>query len=60
MARYVWVVKAYSPRDGGWVRWFKGFDNEREAWEAVEMFWSLAVLSGDYETVDIVKTIAFH
>ena len=60
MARYVWVVKAYSPRDGGWVRWFKNFANERDAWMAVEMFWSLAVLSDDYETVDIVKTIAFH
>ena len=59
MAHFVWVVRVLSPRDGGWVRMFRYFPSEELAWSCVQAFWRLLVLSGDYITVDVVKTIAF-
>ena len=59
MAHYTWVVKALSPRDGGWVRTIGSFRGEHDAWEAIEYFWLHMVLAGDYLTVTVVKTIAF-
>ena len=59
-ARYVWIVIALSPRDGGWVRMFGKFRTENDAWRAVHWFLPLMELAGDYVSVDVVKTISFH
>ena len=60
MPRYVWIVLAFSPRDGGWVRIFEQFNVQRKAWQAVIFFWPVMVLSGDYETMEVKRTIAFR
>lgn len=52
------VVKAFRVRDGDWVRFAGQFDSERLAWEWVTVFWVLMVLSQDYVTVNVVRTIA--
>ena len=59
MAHFVWVIRAYSPRDGGWVLFLGHFPREEDAWNAVTLFWDLMVEASDYVTVDVVKTIAF-
>ena len=59
MARYVWVVRALSPRDGGWVRMGEYFPTEQAGWEYIELFWVMFVLAGDYITLDVVRTIRF-
>ena len=54
MAHYIWIVKAYSPRDGGWVRMHFLYDfflNEEDGWKAVEMLWPLMERAGDYTSV---------
>ena len=59
MSRYIFIVRALSPRDGGWVRLFFGeFDCEEDAWKSVILMWDLMVCSGDYTTVDVVRTIS--
>ena len=56
MAKYVYVVYAESPRDGGFVRIFGHFQVEKLAWEAVEFVeWT-----GDYIGVEVRRTIAFR
>ncbi len=60
MAKYVYVVYAESPRDGGFVRIFGHFQTEKLAWEAVEFVWDLMVLAGDYIGVEVRRTIAFR
>ena len=60
MARYVWITKGFSPRDGGWVRFGGGWRNEEDAWQSVQLLWPLIVLSADYVTVDVVRTIKFR
>ena len=69
MPRYAFIVKALSPRDGGWVRlgsygaggaggpWY--FETEEEGWQWIEFLWPLMVLSGDYVTVTVERTIRF-
>ena len=59
MARYVYRLKAFSPRDGGWVLWFRQFRTREAAWVWAIKMWDLAVLSGDYITLDVVRTVAF-
>ena len=59
MARFAWVIKALSPRDGGWVHVFGDFKNEEMAWTAIQMFCDLMVAAGDYVTINVVKTIRF-
>jgi hypothetical protein len=59
MARYVFVVRALSPRDGGWVRIGGHCPSERLALEFIELFWGLLVDHGDFVAVEIVRTIAF-
>ena len=59
MAHFIWIVKAFSPRDGGWVRMFGAFRSEEAAWTAVTLFWDMMVRAGDYQTIKVVKTIAF-
>ena len=59
----MFIIKAWSPRDGGWVRFlpegFSNFKSEEIAWEAIQFFWHMMVLAGDYVTVDVVRTTAF-
>ena len=59
MARYVYVVRALSQRDGGWARVFGYFRSERLAWLAVRLIWSMMLLSEDYVTLEVLLTIAF-
>ena len=65
MARFVWIVLALSPRDGGWQRlgvpgpFPRHFPTQEMAWEFVELMWDLFVEAGDYVTIDVRKTIAF-
>ena len=60
MAQVVFVVRALSPRDGGWKRVFRQFRTGEEAWLAVTQFWPLMVLSGDYVTVEVLRTVSFR
>ena len=57
--RFVYVVRAFSPRDGGWVRHGNHWKDEEAAWTFVTLMWPLLVLADDYVTVEVVKTIAF-
>ena len=62
MPFYAFVVLAFSPRDGGWVRVdliAPYFLSEEDAWNAVILFWELMVLHGDYITVDVRRTVIF-
>ena len=61
MPHYMFIIKALSPRDGGWVRFLpdSNFKSEEIAWEAIQIFWHMMVVAGDYVTVDVVRTIAF-
>ena len=60
MARLVWIVLAYSPQDGGWVRMGGHFRSRETGWQFVELMWELMIHAGDYETVDVKKTIALY
>ena len=60
MARMVWIIRALSPRDGGWVRCFGRFPSQELAWGLVEFMWEMIVNAGDYETIEVVRTIAFQ
>ena len=60
MARLVWIVLAYSPRDGGWVRMGGHFRSRETGWQFVELMWELMIHAGYYETVDVKKTIALY
>ena len=59
MPKYVWCIRALSPRDGGWVRLHGHFPSEDLAWQWVIFQWPLMVLANDYVTVDVFKTIKF-
>jgi len=59
MSRYIFIVRALSPRDGGWVRLFFGrYFRMEDGWKSVILMWDLMVGSGDYTTVDVVRTIS--
>jgi hypothetical protein len=60
MAHYAWIVKAFSPRDGGWVRLLSSWPSETDAWQFVQMTWAMMVEAGDYESLDVCKTILFR
>ena len=60
MARYAFIVKALSPRDGGWVRWHGYWKTQEDAWEHVQLLWPLIVLSRDYANVTVQRTIVFN
>ena len=60
MAMYVWYVQAFSPRDGGWVRWFGHFRSEEMAWLMVTMLWEMIVDAGDYETIEVRRTLTWR
>ena len=59
MPHYAFIVKALSPRDGGWVRWHGYWHKEEDAWNFVRLLSPLIVLSGDYVTIDVQRTIVF-
>ncbi len=62
MARYTWIVRAYSPRDGGWVRLFGYFPSAAMAGEASVLFAPLYMQDDacDYEGIEVKRTIRFH
>jgi hypothetical protein len=59
MPRYAFIVKTLSPRDGGWVRLGGYYQTEVDAWQFYCLFSPLMVLSGDYITVVVERTIVF-
>ena len=59
MARYRFIVRVLSPRDGGWVRVLGHFRTEAAAWEGIFLFWDMLQLAGDYVAVEVVRTIKF-
>mgnify|MGYP006065012377 CR=1 FL=1 len=58
----VWIVRAWSPRDGGWVRTLVGFTfrSEEQAFDGVALFMPLIDLAGDYTDIEVVRTIRFR
>ena len=60
MPRYVYVVKAFSARDGGWVRWGHHCPSEAVALGMIAFFEGLAELSGDYSGFRVIKLVAFR
>jgi len=60
MPRYAFIVKALSPRDGGWVRLGGYHHTELDAVDFLgQLFIPLIVNSGDYTKVKVVRTIVF-
>jgi len=59
MPRYAFIVKALSPRDGGWVRLGGYFPTELDGWQFFRAIFPLIVLSGDYTAVKVERTIVF-
>ena len=58
MVCYAYIVCAFSPRDGGWVR-HDTLSSETLGWQYIELFWEMLASTGDYVTLDVKKTIAF-
>ena len=59
MARYIWIVMAWSPRDGGWVYVLGSFRNKQLAFEAVYRFMPLLLPQG-YPVIAVFPRIAFR
>ena len=59
MASYRWIIRAWSPRDGGWVRTFGYFKTEQDAWDCISHFLLLIQLHGDIEEFHVKRTIRF-
>jgi hypothetical protein len=57
-SHYVWKVRAFC--DGEWVGLFNTFPDSESAWTAVEVMWDMMVQAGDYDTVEVIRTIAFR
>jgi hypothetical protein len=57
-SHYVWKVRAFC--DGEWVGLFNAFPDSESAWTAVVIFWDMLVDAGDYDTVEVIRTIAFR
>ena len=57
-SHYVWKVRAFC--DGEWVGLFNTFPDSESAWTAVVVFWDMMVDAGDYDTVEVIRTIAFR
>lgn len=58
MERCVWIGEAYSPRDGGWVRWGCHFHSFALALEFLRAFEPL-IDYRDYFGFRVLRTIAF-
>jgi len=59
MPRYAFIVKALSPRDGGWVRLGGYYQTEEDGWQFYCLFFPLMVSSCDYTAVTVERTIVF-
>ena len=60
MPHYVWIVRAHSPRDGGWVRVLGRWRSQADAVAAVGLFIPMMAATGDYGEVEVRKTISFR
>ena len=60
MPHYVWIVRAHSPRDGGWVRVLGSWRSEALAVAALGLFTPMMAATGDYGEVEVRKTICFR
>ena len=59
MPCYRYIIKAWSPRDGGWVRLCGYFKTEQDAWDLIDVLIPLLQLHGDIEGFNVVRTIRF-
>ena len=59
MPRYTWIVRAWSWRDGGWIRLFGYFTTEQLARDCIDLFLPMLGLHGDMEALEVVRTIRF-
>ena len=57
MPRYAFIVKALD--DEGWVRLGGYYQTEEDGWQFYCHIFPLMVLSGDYITVVVERTIVF-
>ncbi len=60
MPHFAYVVRALSPRDGGWVRWSGYHKSEEQAWKIIILLWDMRVMAGDYTTLEVKKTIVLR
>ena len=56
MPCYCYIIKAWSPRDGGWMRLFGYFKTEQDAWDVI---YFLTPFILDFEGFNVVRTIKF-
>ena len=56
MPCYCYIIKAWSPRDGGWMRLFGYFKTEQDAWDVI---YFLTPFILDFEGFNVVQTIKF-
>ena len=59
MPSYCYVVKGWSPRDGGWVRLFGYFRKEQDARDFIGFMFPLLEEHKDIEGVNVIRTIRF-
>ena len=60
MPRSAFIVKALSPRDGGWVRLGGYNQTEEDGWQFYCLFFPLILPPhGHYITVTVERTIVF-
>ena len=59
MPSYCYVVKGWSPRDGGWVRLLGYFRKEQDAWDFIDFMFPLLEERKDIEGVNVIRTIRF-
>jgi len=57
MAHYCYALYAYSPRDGGWVRWGGRWRDPQWAIATAVAFWPMAP---DVIAFAVCRTIAFR
>ena len=59
-ARYRYIVEVFTPRDGGWVRWFNCFESAEEAEAGYTLFAPLAGFSHEIHlNMRVRKIIVF-
>ena len=56
----MYVVKAFTRRDGGWTRTLGSFKLENDAWTAIDLFTAMIKEAGDYEDIFVRRTIKFR
>ena len=59
--RYRYIVEIFTPRDGGWVRWFNCFESAEDAQQAYRIFAPLAGFSHEIHlNMRVRKIIVFY